>query len=95
MVVESIDEAIQWEIPICTMGLTNSDKIIETRYPAANRIPKATELEGYQALRRGECGLVVAYKDNWKGYEGNSRYNPDCDLEWVGRDVEIIKSGFS
>lgn len=93
--VESIDQAIEWEVPICTMGLTNSDKIIETRYSKAKRLPKATELEAYQSLRRGECGLVAAYKDNWEGYKGNQLYNPECDLEWVGRVVETIKSGFA
>jgi hypothetical protein len=95
LVVDTIDQAIALQIPICTYRNTNADFLIRQKFPNALRVPKVSELEAYQALRRGECGLVAGYKDNWFGYRGNSQYNPDCDLEWVGRTVEVIKSGFA
>ncbi|CAB9522707.1 receptor subunit 1 [Seminavis robusta] len=95
LVVDSIDQAIALGIPICTFKGTNADFIIKRRYENAIRVPMNTELQGYQALKRGECGLVAGYRDNWLGFEHNTKYNPDCDLNWVGRTVEIIKSGFA
>lgn len=93
--VESIEQAIVLQIPICTYGNTNADVIIKRRYENAIRVPFESELEAYEALRRGECGLVASYLDNWLGYQQDARYNPDCDLKWVGRTVETIKSGFA
>ena len=93
--IDTIDQAIAHGIPICTYENTNADFLIKERYKHADRRPKPTELDAFQALKVGECGLVAAYKDNWLGYQSNSEYNPDCDLEWVGREQEIIKSGFA
>jgi hypothetical protein len=93
--VESIEEAIVLKISICTYGNTNADIIIKQRHKNAIRLPFDSELEAYEALRRGECGLVASYHDNWLGYQQDSRYNPNCDLKWVGRTVETIKAGFA
>ena len=93
--IDTIVQAIAHGIPICTYENTNADFLIKERYKNADRRPKPTELGAFQALKAGECGLVAGYKDNWLGYQSNSQYNPDCDLEWVGREQEIIKSGFA
>jgi hypothetical protein len=93
--VDSIEQAVFLEIPVCTYGNTNADIVIKRRYEKAIRIPFESELEAYEALRRGECGLVASYLDNWLGYQQDARYNPQCDLNWVGRTVETIKSGFA
>ena len=93
--IESIDHAIRLGIPICTYANTNSDTIIKEKFPKAIRVPKLSEVEAYDGLHKGECGLVAAYKANWLGYQRERRYNPDCDLEWAGRTVEVIQSGFA
>ena len=93
--IESIDHAVRLGIPICTYANTNADTIIKEKFPKAIRIPKLSEIEAYDSLHAGECGLVAAYKANWLGYERDRRYNPTCDLEWVGRTVEDIQSGFA
>lgn len=95
IVVDSIEQAIKLDYPICTYGNTNADRMVKEKHPEAIRIPKDTELETFMALRRGECKLAISYKDNWLSFRGNQQYNPDCDLEWVGRDVDVIKSGFA
>ncbi|CAB9527918.1 receptor ionotropic, NMDA 1 [Seminavis robusta] len=97
IVVESIEQAVQLGYPICTYGNTNAEKMVKEKYPDALGIliPKENELETFLALKRGECKLVIAYKDNWLSFRGNKDYNPDCDLEWVGRSIETIKSGMA
>jgi hypothetical protein len=95
MVIESIDQAVVLGIPICTWASTNADVLIRENYKNAIRVPKSSELEAYQALQSGECGLVAGYLDNWLTFEGNKQYNPMCNLQWIGRTVETIKSGFA
>jgi len=94
-IIDSIDLAIANNVPICTFGNTNADFLIKEQYKNADRRPKVSELEMIRALKAGECGLAAGYKDNWLGHKGNSKYNPDCDLEWVGREAAVIKSGFA
>ncbi|CAB9512837.1 receptor subunit 1 [Seminavis robusta] len=93
--VDSIEKAVTLGIPVCTFAGTNSDAFIRDMYMNAVRVPKQDELEVYQALVRGECGLAAAYKDGWLTYQGSKLYNPHCDLAWVGRTVRVIKSGFA
>ena len=95
IIVETIDQAIALDYSICTYANTNADVLIKTKYQNVKRVPKTTELEGYQALRDGECYLYTGYKDTWLSHRGDREYNPECDLEWVGRTVEIIKSGIA
>jgi hypothetical protein len=93
--IESIDQAIVQGIPICTYRNTNADILIRETYKNAIRVPKSSELEAYQALQTGECGLVAGYLDNWLTFQGKKQYNPTCNLQWIGRTVETIKSGFA
>ncbi|CAB9526017.1 unknown protein [Seminavis robusta] len=79
----------------CTWGGSNSDTVIQNKYQKAIRRPMETELLMYQALRQGQCGLAVTSMDTWLTYFSNEDYNPDCDLEWVGRQLLTIKSGFA
>jgi Ligand-gated ion channel len=95
VLIESIDQAIVLGIPICTYRNTNADILIRETYKNAIRVPKSSELEAYQALQTGECGLVAGYLDNWLTFQGNKQYNPTCQLQWIGRTVETIKSGFA
>lgn len=94
-VVDSIERAVLMELPICTYANTPFDQHIQKQYPNARRRPKKTELEAFQALQNGECALFTAHMDNWLIYKGDNRYNPECDMKWVGRVQETIKSGFA
>ena len=93
--VESMDDVRALGIPICTYANTGMDAYIKQRYPNAKRIPLPSEVETYSALHEGRCALTVAYYQNWLGYAMNKTYNPYCDLEWVGRTIQTIQSGFA
>mmetsp|Transcript_1628 Transcript_1628/g.3656 ORF Transcript_1628/g.3656 Transcript_1628/m.3656 type:complete len:798 (+) Transcript_1628:99-2492(+) len=95
VVVASIEEAITLDFPVCVYEGTGADAFIRSRYKQAKRIPLPSELETYQQLHDGQCELTLAYYQNWLGFESQKAYNPDCDLEWVGRTVKTIQSGFA
>ena len=95
VVVASIEEAITLDLPVCVYEGTGADAFIQSRYRQAKRIPLKSELETYQKLHDGQCELTLAYYQNWLGFESQKAYNPDCDLEWVGRTVKTIQSGFA
>jgi hypothetical protein len=93
--VESIEDAVLRRKKICTYANSNSDDFLMQEFPQARRYPHATELDTFQSLDRGDCDLVLSYKANWEGFTNMVEYNPECDLEWVGRTVQSLVSGFA
>lgn len=93
--VESIEQAVVQKLPICTYANTPSHEHIQEEYPRAKLRPKKNELAAFQALQAGECDLLAAQYDNWLAFKRDNRYNPDCDMEWVGRKVLSVRSGFA
>ena len=93
--LDSLDTAVRLGRKICTYANTNADSIVADKHPSADRLPLNDELSQYKALNRGDCQVVVGYKANFEQYLGMSDYNPDCNLEWVGREVAAINSGFA
>lgn len=93
--IESIEQAVSQKLPICTWAGTASDEYIRAKHSRAKLFPKQDELSAFQALQEGECELFAAQKDNWLTLAGDNRYNPDCDMEWVGRTVRSVSSGFA
>jgi hypothetical protein len=95
LLVDTIEKVAALGVPICTHSNTNADIIIETEFEKVIRIPKATKLEAYEALQLRECGLLAGQLDGWLGYQVNNRYNSECDMTWVGREVDMVRSGFT
>ena len=81
---------------VCTFKGTYSDEFVEQNYPSIVRLAKDSQGEMYEALNRGECELAVESKQSWLGYKNIKEYNPNCDLEWVGkgRIIESSLAGF-
>jgi len=94
-VVESMDDAVTANIPLCVYENTGADAFVQQKYRQARRIPFDSELGTFQALQEGQCEITVAYYQNWLGFAQQKAYNPTCDLEWVGRTVKTIQSGFA
>lgn len=93
--INSILEAINQEIPICTYANTNSDVVIKERYPNAIRVPFATEREMYESFHSGKCGLVADHTSSWYTKRLRKQFNPDCNLEVVEQQVADIKASFA
>lgn len=95
LVVEEIDDAITLGIPVCVYEGTGADAFIKQKYKQARRVPLKSEFETYEGLNKGLCELNLAYYQNWLGFESQKAYNPYCDLEWAGRKIKVIESGFA
>jgi len=93
--VESMDDAVTQNMPLCVYENTGADDFINQKYRQARRVPFSSELETFQGLNDGLCDITVAYYQNWLGFQSQKAYNPVCDLEWVGRTVKSISSGFA
>jgi ABC-type amino acid transport substrate-binding protein len=93
--VGDIDDAIRREYKICTWKGTNADEYIKNRYRTAIRVPMAEEIDTFQGLHNGTCDVTIAAAASWKGYQMDRKYNPSCDLEWVGKTVEQVASAFA
>ena len=90
-----MDDVVASNIPVCVYANTGVDSYLKLNYKQAVRIPFATEVETYEGLNNGECEITMAYYQNWLGFESRKAYNPSCNLEWVGRTVKTIESGFA
>lgn len=94
-VVETMDDVVASNIPVCVYENTGADSYLKLNYKQAVRIPFSTEVGTFEGLENGECEITMAYYQNWLGFESRKAYNPSCNLEWVGRTVKTIESGFA
>jgi len=86
LAIESMEEVAYWKHTVCTWEGVYSDAFIEETYQSVVRVPKKTVLEQYEGLRAGDCDFVAEAVASWKQNQGYQRYNPMCDIEWVGGD---------
>lgn len=93
--IQDIDEALRKGYKICVWKGTNADAYIGKRYPQAMRVRMPTEFETYQGLHTGKCQVAIGAESTWLGFEKDRDYNPQCDLEWVGKTVEQVSSAFA
>lgn len=91
--VESIEEAAAFGYKICTFEGTNSDTHIKTNFQKAQRIPKLSLLEVYQGLNTGECAFAADVVASWNELSKQKKYNPNCDLAWLGGDRLVVENG--
>ncbi|KAL3942954.1 MAG: hypothetical protein SGBAC_002943 [Bacillariaceae sp.] len=95
--VETIQEAVVFEYPICTWEGTDSDAYIRDTFSDAIRIPKRSIEDVYAAVRSGECAFAVEAVQQWLINQHIAAFNPNCDLEWVGNGkvVSASAAGFA
>ena len=98
--VDSVDEAVQLDLPICVMYSSAQDTLISDRYPNAQLIrrkldPNTGTAPMYEALRRGDCKVLLTTLSTWESEQMASTHNPDCNLEWVGRVFKFLQAGMA
>jgi len=87
--IEDLDDAVSRQYSICVWGTSAMDLYLQKRYPTYKHIiPVQDEGGVYIKLNKGECDLVVDTKDSWNGKKYDIKYNPDCNMNWIGRAVE-------
>ena len=64
-------------------------------YPNVNYVPKESELEIFQAVENGECEIGLISISSFKSHIKRKEYNPNCNIEWVGRQVQTNGASFT
>ncbi|CAB9518622.1 receptor ionotropic, delta-2 [Seminavis robusta] len=95
VLVDSMESAVVYGYRVCTVDNTNMDFYIRDTYPKALREARESHLAAFDALRNGECELLVAGFDEWHSVQLMEAFNPDCDLEWVGDIIKKSHAGFA
>ncbi|CAJ1947335.1 unnamed protein product [Cylindrotheca closterium] len=95
--IETLAEATVFAYPICTVAGTNADAYLQKYYPSARRQPTATLEDMYKGVNSGQCAFAVDVVQSWLANKDKRKYNPNCDLEWVGdgRIVTPNAAGFA
>lgn len=92
-VITTIEEAAVFGKVICTWEGTHADSYVEKAHPKANRRPKKSSKEIYDALNDGECDVAAETKQSWLGYKGIKEYNSNCELGWMGDERVVSTNG--
>lgn len=93
--IDNIEQAIAQDMSMCTFANANSDLYIQDRYQNAKRVAVPSPERQYQGLNEGTCDLLVGAKQEWLSFQYIQEYNPNCDLEWVGRTVATVNAAFA
>jgi Ligand-gated ion channel len=93
VVIENVEQAAVYGLPICLMAGTYADTIIKNDYQSALRILKYSEDSLYQGLHNGECAFIATSLRSYEKYKKIKRFNPTCDLVRVGEPTYTITDG--
>ena len=93
--IADIEEGIARGYRMCTFDSSFSDFHIKRQYGQAIRVPKMSPEDMYAAVNNDECDILIGAKQAWTGFQSIESYNPNCDLEWVGRQVQPVVSAFA
>ncbi|CAB9528670.1 expressed unknown protein [Seminavis robusta] len=95
VIVDSLEKAVVYGYPVCTLAYSSSDNFLKKTVPKLHRVQRVDDRSSFESLTKGECALALTYVDKWLSAKLNPEYNPSCNLEWVGDRVKNIKSGFA
>eukprot|EP00546_Thalassionema_frauenfeldii_P016928 CAMPEP_0178901098 /NCGR_PEP_ID=MMETSP0786-20121207/3828_1 /TAXON_ID=186022 /ORGANISM="Thalassionema frauenfeldii, Strain CCMP 1798" /LENGTH=303 /DNA_ID=CAMNT_0020572151 /DNA_START=520 /DNA_END=1431 /DNA_ORIENTATION=- len=93
--VKGLEEAVQKGFHLCTTRGFASETVVMKDFPTATFIRRKSERATYEGVRENICDVAVTNRDGWRTYEKDVNFNPDCNLEWVGRTYLDRASGFA
>jgi hypothetical protein len=95
--VQTIGEAVQAGFRLCVVAGSAAEGLIVDAYPSAKlfRVDPSEQGEAgvFHGVVRGDCKIAVTSVSKWDFFKGNSAFNPDCQLDWVGRVFKFIPGG--
>ena len=68
---------------------------MQESYPKGNYVPKESELEIFQGVENGECEIGLISMSSFKSNIKRKEYNLNCNIEWVGRQVQPNGASFT
>lgn len=93
--INSIEDAVAENVPLCVWRGTASDAFIRTNFPKTNIVLKEDEMDIFQGIRAGQCGFGVLPKKSLEEYARDETLNIGCQLQWVGNIIQHVSSGYA
>jgi len=94
--VVDIRDAIDKRLTICVQKSSYAEEYLSDNFPGG--IPYFVPVlkpNLYEAINRGDCELMVAYKQEFETNKRRQDTNPNCNLERQGRQIRSLKDTFS
>ena len=83
--INVIEDVIRQNQRMCVLRGSPDIVRIQSQYPNGKYVEKDSPLEMYQGINNGECGILLDENDKFKSYKNKVEYNPNCNLDRVGR----------
>ena len=95
--LNDIRDAVAQRLPICVHASTYSHDYIKKKFPESIPflVPLKQKQELYDALNRGDCEILIGYKQEFESELRRIESNPDCMLEYQGRTIETLMDAFT
>lgn len=93
--VSDLNDIVGRDKRICVKLGTAMDTYVTTAFPSYKKIKRIlVRNEMYMALNDGKCDYLFTTKDVWNAKKFDIKANPDCNLEQVGRTLEVFEASF-
>lgn len=93
--VADINDAIKRQMTFCTHETSASEVYVEETFGTfLTNFPRKEVAYMYDSLNNGECDLIVGTLQEFEEFKTLKRYNPTCDLEFVGRKIKDVDASF-
>ena len=93
--IDSIEDVIRQQLPICVYKSSASHNELIREYPEAVVVEKALEEDTFKGIINGQCTVALASLASWQNWERNPDVNEGCQLEWIGRKYKNRPAGFA
>jgi Ligand-gated ion channel len=88
--IQSVEDAISEDLPLCLWHGTASDSFMRSNYPKANFIMKEDELDIFYGIAAGDCAFGVLPKKSLEEYARDQTLNVGCNLDWYVSYLEEL-----
>jgi hypothetical protein len=84
LALESIDQAIRMNLPMCVYEATLTHQTIQQRFPtyAQSGLLIPTTPRGVYEGIGNVCKIGITEVSTWKGFQFDETINGDCSLYW-------------
>ena len=93
--IQSVEDAVRQQAPLCVWNTTAAANALTAMYPTAVVVPQPSDVESFLGVVRGECKAMLTSAHTWKYYATQNNVNGDCNLQWIGRTVRQMSTGFA
>ena len=93
--IDTFEDVIKFEYRVCVHRGTQNVILVQSEYPKARYVEKATLLEVYQGVSNKECQVGLTTVEDYKTYQNRIEYNPNCVLQVIEKPVRVDGSSFA